>query len=76
MSNQVSGIAPGERQLLGPQTTGRTYRNLSQPVYTVQSYYDLAFAQHPLDRAMAGRPGPTKCAINRVGQSRIPGPTA
>ena len=27
----VAGIEPGQRQLNGPQTTGRTYRNLSAP---------------------------------------------
>ena len=29
----VSGIEPGQRRLNGPQTTGRDYRNLSQPVH-------------------------------------------
>lgn len=34
MSNhKVSGIEPGQRQLNGIQTTGRTYRNLSQPEF-------------------------------------------
>jgi hypothetical protein len=32
---QSSGIDPGQRRLNGPQTTGRDYRNLSQPTYTV-----------------------------------------
>ena len=32
---QVSGIDPGQRRLNGPQTTGREYRNLSQPTHTV-----------------------------------------
>ena len=27
----ASGIEPGQRHLNGPQTTGREYRNLSQP---------------------------------------------
>ena len=31
MSKSVAGIEPGQRQLNGPQTTGRTYRNLSAP---------------------------------------------
>jgi uncharacterized protein len=31
MKQSVSGIEPGQRQLNGPQTTGRNYRNLSQP---------------------------------------------
>lgn len=33
MSRQVSGTEPGQRQLNGPQTSGRSYRNLSQPQY-------------------------------------------
>jgi hypothetical protein len=32
---QVSGIDPGQRRLNGPQTTGREYRNLSQPTHTM-----------------------------------------
>ncbi len=32
----VSGTEPGQRQLNGPQTTGRTYRNLSDPRYRVR----------------------------------------
>jgi len=32
----VSGTEPGQRQLNGPQTTGRTYRNLSRPRYRVR----------------------------------------
>jgi uncharacterized protein len=36
MSNvPSSGIEPGQRRLNGPQTTGREYRNLSQPRYTM-----------------------------------------
>jgi predicted acyl esterase len=31
----VAGTEPGQRQLNGPQTTGRTYRNLSEPHYTM-----------------------------------------
>ena len=31
----VSGTEPGQRQLNGPQTTGRSYRNLSDPRYRV-----------------------------------------
>jgi predicted acyl esterase len=37
-----AGTGPGERQLLGPQTTGRVYRNLSAPQYAIQHHYDLA----------------------------------
>src|ERR1700751_2283955 len=32
---QSSGIDPGQRRLNGPQTTGREYRNLSQPSYAM-----------------------------------------
>jgi uncharacterized protein len=31
MTAKVSGTEPGQRQLNGPQTSGRTYRNLSPP---------------------------------------------
>jgi uncharacterized protein len=33
VSSRVSGTAPGQRQLNGPQTSGREYRNLSAPAY-------------------------------------------
>jgi uncharacterized protein len=32
---QSSGIEPGQRRLNGPQTTGREYRNLSQPTHAM-----------------------------------------
>jgi uncharacterized protein len=32
---KVSGIEGGQRRLNGPQTTGRTYHNLSSPVYAM-----------------------------------------
>ena len=35
MEIKASGIEPGQRQLNGPQTTGREYRNLSQPAYAM-----------------------------------------
>jgi predicted acyl esterase len=31
MTKSVAGTAPGQRQLNGPQTSGRDYRNLSEP---------------------------------------------
>ena len=37
-----SGIDPGQRRLNGPQTTGRDYRNLSQPAYTMAHDDDVA----------------------------------
>jgi predicted acyl esterase len=35
MDKSVSGAAPGQRRLNGPQTTGRDYRNLSTPQYEI-----------------------------------------
>jgi uncharacterized protein len=37
-----SGIEPGQRRLNGPQTTGREYRNLSQPTHTMAHDDDAA----------------------------------
>jgi putative CocE/NonD family hydrolase len=42
MAPQVSGIEPGQRQLNGPQTTGRDYRNLSQPSLSMMEEDDVA----------------------------------
>ena len=39
---QASGIEPGQRRLNGPQTTGRDYRNLSQPQYAMAQDDDVA----------------------------------
>jgi len=39
---QSSGIEPGQRRLNGPQTTGRNYRNLSQPAYSMTRDDDVA----------------------------------
>jgi uncharacterized protein len=41
MAPKVSGIEPGQRQLNGPQTTGREYRNLSQPTFTMMEEDDI-----------------------------------
>ena len=38
---RVAGIAPGERRLNGPQTTGRTYRNLSAATFAAEEHQDL-----------------------------------
>src|SRR5580704_2346584 len=38
----VSGVEPGQRRLNGPQTTGRDYRNLSQPKHTAIRDDDVA----------------------------------
>jgi len=32
---EASGTEPGQRKLNGPQTTGRTYRNLSEAVHAM-----------------------------------------
>jgi hypothetical protein len=39
-----SGIEPGQRRLNGPQTTGREYRNLSQPTHAIAQDDDVAVA--------------------------------
>lgn len=36
MPEKVAGLAPGERRLNGAQTTGREYRNLSEPSFTIR----------------------------------------
>jgi len=38
---KVAGTEPGQRQLNGPQTTGREYRNLSQPEHTARCDEDV-----------------------------------
>ncbi len=38
---KVAGIDPGQRQLTGPQTTGREYRNLSEPSHGVRCDQDV-----------------------------------
>jgi len=42
MSQPVSGIEPGQRQLNGPQTSGREYRNLSMPSLEMDSDFDVS----------------------------------
>jgi hypothetical protein len=37
----ASGIEPGQRRLNGPQTTGREYRNLSQPTHVMAQEDDV-----------------------------------
>src|ERR1700744_3778045 len=41
MEIKASGIEPGQRHLNGPQTTGREYRNLSQPAYAMTEDDDV-----------------------------------
>ena len=42
--SKVAGVDPGQRQLNGPQTTGREYRNLSQPTHGMRCDQDIAVA--------------------------------
>ena len=42
MGKSVSGTEPGQRQLNGPQTSGRDYRNLSRPQYGMTREDDVA----------------------------------
>lgn len=42
MTSKVAGTEPGQRQLNGPQTTGREYRELSQPTYEMTSDLDVS----------------------------------
>jgi hypothetical protein len=42
MEIKASGIEPGQRRLNGPQTTGRDYRNLSQPAHAIVRDDDMA----------------------------------
>ena len=42
MAAKASGIEPGQRHLNGPQTTGRTYRNLSAPQFAMVRDDDVA----------------------------------
>ena len=42
MTKKISGIDPGQRRLNGPQTTGREYRNLSQPEYEMAREDDVS----------------------------------
>src|SRR5580693_2544268 len=41
ISVPASGIEPGQRRLNGPQTTGREYRNLSQPTHLMSQDEDV-----------------------------------
>jgi uncharacterized protein len=42
MSVIVAGTEPGQRQLNGPQTSGRDYRNLSEPEHVMTREFDVA----------------------------------
>ena len=39
---KVAGVEAGQRQLNGPQTTGRSYRNLSEPTHSSRCDQDVA----------------------------------
>ena len=40
----IAGTGPGQRQLNGPQTTGRSYRNLSEPRHAMARDDNVAIA--------------------------------
>jgi hypothetical protein len=42
LPTDVAGTEPGQRKLNGPQTTGRTYRNLSHPEFTIRTEENVA----------------------------------
>jgi predicted acyl esterase len=42
MTIKAAGLDPGQRRLNGPQTTGRTYRNLSPAAYGMRSENNVA----------------------------------
>jgi uncharacterized protein len=42
MTAYASGIWAGQRRLLGPQTSGRVYRNLSTAKHHVKALLDVA----------------------------------
>jgi predicted acyl esterase len=44
MSRPIAGVEPGQRQLNGPQTTGRAYRNLSAPRFETTRDDDVPVA--------------------------------
>jgi hypothetical protein len=37
----IAGVEPGQRQLNGPRTTGRSYRNLSAPQHSITCDEDV-----------------------------------
>jgi len=41
MASKVAGTEPGDRQLNGPQTTGRQYQNLSQPEHVMTHVFNI-----------------------------------
>jgi predicted acyl esterase len=41
MSTTIAGTEPGQRHLNGPQTTGRAYRDLSEPTFEMAADLDL-----------------------------------
>lgn len=53
MTVHASGIEPGQRRLNGPQTTGRTYRNLSQPEFEMRHDINLSVPMRDGIRLMA-----------------------
>jgi putative CocE/NonD family hydrolase len=53
VSSTVAGVEPGQRQLNGPQTTGREFRNLSEPRYESVCDEDVAVPMRDGARLLA-----------------------
>ncbi len=60
MSQLVAGIDPGQRQLNGPQTSGREYRNLSMPQFDMVRDDDVPVPMRDGIELMADVYRPTK----------------
>jgi hypothetical protein len=69
VSSRVSGTAPGQRRLNGPQTSGREYRNLSEPTHAFVRDDDDEVPMRDGTRLLAG-PLLYGCAPARREQSR------
>ena len=51
--SKVAGVGRGQRQLNGPQTTGREYRNLSEPAHGMRCDQDVAVGMRDGTRLLA-----------------------
>jgi uncharacterized protein len=70
----AAGVEPGQRQLNGPQTTGRSYRNLSEPRYRTTRDDDVAVPMRDGARLLADvhRPDDEGCFPVLVSASPYP----
>jgi predicted acyl esterase len=68
-ATSIAGTGPGQRRLNGPQTTGRTYRNLSPAEHAIASELDVAVPMRDGIELLAdvfrpdGDPGPVPALI-------------